>query len=432
EQARDALRYCLRTLGPRDRFGIVAFSTEAEVFRETLRPADARDDGRYFVDRLEAGGGTNIHDALQTAAAMLDGSDDGLIVFLTDGLPSIGPTDEGAIRAAVEGAAGRRVRLFAFGVGYDVNTRLLDGLARDTGALADYISPDEAIDDRIAAFFDKIRFPVMTGLALDFGGAEAVAVVPGALPDLYRGQQLVVAGRYGRPGAATVTLRGTVEGEPTARRYRFDWPARERERDYVARLWATRRVGQLLEAIRLHGESDELKDEVVALAKEFGLVTPYTSYLVLEDDALANAPQQVRAREEGRMLDQAAPAAEALTQTSGRGAVAVSKQIRQMQEAEAAAPPPPAGIAHVAGRTLRQQPDGAWVDVEFDDAQHTPVRLRFASDAYFAFLRLHPEALPFARLGDAVTFFFEGRYVQVGEVEDDGLGAARLRALFGG
>ncbi len=430
QQARDALRYCLRHLGARDRFGLVAFSTDVDAFRDDLRPASARDDALYFVDQLEASGGTNIHEALLAAARMLEGNDDGLIVFLTDGLPSVGTTDETRIRAGVQEALGGNVRLFSFGVGYDVNTRLLDGLSAASGAFAAYISPEENIEARIAAFFDKVRAPVMTDLALTFDGADAYALAPAALPNLYKGTPLIVAGRYRRPGQATLTLRGRLEGREETTRFTFRFPEAERERDFVARLWATRRVGQLLEEIRLHGENDELKKEVVALAKEFGLVTPYTSYLVQEEEMMADD----RRLDADRMLDRMAapaPSEAAMRSNTGREAVGASKKIRAMQEVDQAPAQHLAGVTVIQGQMLQRQPDGAWINPDFAPEKGKLVQIKFASDAYFTFLRLYPDARAFAQLGQQVTFAFQGQFVQIGEEGAETITEAALRKVFG-
>ena len=440
QQARDALRYCLSHLGSRDRFGLVAFSTDVDAFRQALRPASARDDALYFVDQLEAHGGTNINDALLAAARMLDDSENGLIVFLTDGLPSVGETKEGAIRANVEAVSGGKVRLFSFGVGYDVNTRLLDGLSGATGAFADYISPEENIEARVGTFFDKVRFPVMTDLALRFEGADAYALAPGALPNLYKGSGLIVAGRYRQAGEATVMLQGRLEGERTTKRYRFRFPERERERDFVARLWATRRVGQLLEAIRLNGEDKELKEETIALAKEFGLVTPYTSYLVQENEPIAGRIRLSGGRfqafsveaddlEEVVVASDRPASSRARRATTGQAAVEMSKMSSAMQQAEAAPLPEAGGYAVVQGRMLAQATDSAWIDEDFDAAAER-VQIQFASEAYFAFLRQYPEARDFAQLGNDVTFFFKGRFVQLGAEGETSMSEARLQTLF--
>lgn len=428
DQAKDALRYCLNRLGERDRFGLVAFSSDVDVFRDQLATPAARDDARYFVDQLEARGGTNIHAALLEAVAMLRESERGMIIFLTDGLPSSGVTDEGAIRKAVAEANTQGVRIFAFGVGYDVNTRLLDGLARESDAFADYISPEENIEERVGTFYDKVRYPVMTDLSFRFDGADAYAFAPAALPDLYRGGQIILAGRYRRPGATRLTLRGTIAGRERTLTYDFRLPEAERERDFIARLWATRRVGQLLDDLRLHGENAELKEEVIALAKEFGLVTPYTSYLVQEDESFTN----LRPRRDGIGFQSAmpAPAAEkAMDATTGAVAVQLSRSIRTMQEAEVAPEAAAPGLVAVNGRTLRQEGEGAWMDVDFDAEKDEAVQIKFASEAYFAFLRMYPEARAFAKLGAQVTFRFGNGYVRIGEDGREQMSEAELRAL---
>lgn len=348
------------------------------------------------------------------------------MIFLTDGLPSVGVTDEGAIRREVADANREDVRLFSFGVGYDVNTRLLDGLSQSSGAFADYISPDENIEERVSTFYEKVRYPFLTDLELEIGGVDAYALAPGRLPDLYRGGQLVLAGRYRRPGRGTLTLRGRLGEEAQTLTYRFRFPERERERDFVARLWATRRVGALLDEIRLHGESEELKEEIVALAKEFGLVTPYTSYLVREEEMMVQA--QPGGRRAGAVQLQGAPAAaDALQETSGEAAVQMSKSIRAMQEARVASETAPAGLVAVQGRTMQQTSEGTWVDLDFDPEEDRPLKIQFASDAYFTLLRLYPEARAFARLGGKVIFQLGDTFVQIGEEGED-LGEDELRA----
>ncbi len=411
-QAQDALRYCLSHLGANDRFGVVAFSSDLDVFRQDLRPASTHEDALYFVDQLEARGGTNIHAALLKAAQLLEDSERGLVLFLTDGLPSVGTTDEEKIRTDVAEALSANTRLFAFGVGYDVNTRLLDGLADERGTFADYISPDEKIDARIASFFDKVRHPVLTDVSLDFDGGRVYALAPNALPDLYKGSQLILAGRYRQPGQTHLTLRGTLDGQSIRRTYRFTLPETQREQAFVGRLWATRRVGYLLDQIRLHGENVELKQEVIALAKEFGLVTPYTSYLVQEEefaDARPNESNGLRSLS----LDSFRAGMDA---TSGESAVAASRQIRAYKEADTPSPASPTGRAIIDGRTMQQTQNGTWLDTDMP-ANATLIQVAFGSEGYFALLRAFPEARAFSRLGASITFTLHGRWIQIG---DDG------------
>jgi Ca-activated chloride channel homolog len=345
-----------------------------------------------------------------------------MIVFLTDGLPTTGVTGEAEIRRNVAQANTANLRVFSFGVGYDVNTRLLDGISREFGAFSDYISPEENIEERIGSFYDRVRYPVLTDLQFTLEGPDGYAFAPARLPDLYKDGQLILAGRYRRPGAATLTLTGTAAGRQTRRSYALQLPELEREREFVARLWATRRVGHLLDEIRMNGENDELKDEVVALAKEFGLVTPYTSYLVQEDEPVAiDLPGSQRPfltpgiiPSSGRPRAEAAPPpGERMMATSGRDAVRMSQSIRAMQDADAAHPGEQSGLVAVKGRTLQLGSDGVWTDLEFDREKHPVERIEMASDAYFALLREHPEARDFARLGKKVIFRLDERYIEI-------------------
>jgi len=443
QQAKAALRYCLQRLGPRDRFGLVTFSSEARKFRESLAAIEIRDDALYHVDRLEASGGTNINEALLAATDLLHNSERGnsMIIFLTDGLPSTGIQDEGAIRRNIKDANRSGVRVFSFGVGFDVNTRLLDGLAKESNAFSDYISPQENIEEKVSNFYEKVRYPVMSNIEYSFRGVEAHALSPQRLPDLFKGGQIILAGRYRDGGRATLVLRGQVGNERQELQYDFAFPRQERERDFVARLWATRHVGDLLDEIRLQGENAELKNEVIALAKEFGLVTPYTSYLVQEEEQLTwrerrdDRLQIMPSAGSGRRMEApqavVAPDLSTMQEASGAGAVQMSKSIRAMKSADVApeAESPNPGLISIKGNTLRRQSDGAWVDGDYKAGDAT-IKLAFASEAYFTFLRVFPEAREFCKLGNKVIFKFRGKFVQIGDSGEKQMSEVKLREIF--
>ncbi|MDZ7267023.1 MAG: VIT and VWA domain-containing protein [candidate division KSB1 bacterium] len=428
-QAKAALRYCLQRLGERDRFGLVTFSSEVRLFRPALAEASARDDALWHLDRLEATGGTDINAALRAAHQLLRESDAGrgMIIFLTDGLPSTGVQDEGQIRRNLQHANRNDVRLFSFGVGFDVNTRLLDGLSHDHHAFADYITPQENIEERVARFYEKVRYPVMSNLSCEFRGADVRFLSPRHLPDLFKGGQIILTGRYHEAGHASLTLRGRVGEQRQTLQYEFDFPPRERQREFVARLWATRRVGDLLEEIRLNGESAELTNEVISLAKEFGLVTPYTSYLVREEEQVISPTVPL-----GRLRSREKPSAPApsdqmlMPAVSGADAVFMSKAIREMQEAAVVMANGHVHVTVIQGRTMIQQAGGLWVDEEFKPALAT-VKLPFASTSYFTFLRLFPQAGEFCRLGRKVIFKWRETFVEIGEQGEPELGEIALR-----
>ena len=437
-QAKAALRYCLQRLGERDRFGVVTFSSEARHFRSELAGIDAREDALWHIDKLEATGGTNINEALRAALDLLHEStpEQSMIIFLTDGLPTNGVTDEGEIRRNFKQAQRGKVKLFAFGVGFDVNTRLLDGLAKENHAFADYIAPQENIEERVSTFYEKVRYPLLSNLEYEFRGADVRLLSPNRLPDLFKGGQIILAGRYHTAGRATLHLRGQANARRQSLQYDCNFPEREREREFVARLWATRRVGDLLEDLRMNGENVELKDEVIALAKEFGLVTPYTSYLVQEEEGLQ--PVSLRSSAPRTLQKMHAPPESAptvarafsnMSQTSGADAVAMSKSIREMKQAEVVAETKTTQAKTIRGRVLTLSSEGVWRDHEYRSGT-TTIKLAFASEAYFTFLRLYPEAREFCKLGKNVLFKFHGQFVEIGEGGEKQMSEEKLRAAF--
>jgi Ca-activated chloride channel family protein len=297
EQARNALKYCLRNLDSHDRFALINFATTVNTHTHGLVPASKKylDRARESVDRLEAVGSTNISEALSTALAMRtkDAGRCFTVVFFTDGQPTIGETNPDKIIQDVVARNTANTRIFTFGVGDDVNAVLLDQLAEKTRAVSTYVRETEDIEAKVSALYSKISNPVLTNLKLSVGSKVTVAeVYPPQLPDLFHGGQLVVLGRYKGHGHASVTLTGKVGNEMKEFVYEANFPSKTKvEKGFVEDLWARRKVGYLLDQIRVHGENKEVVTEVVALAKKHGITTPYTSYLVVPDNVpVANAP----------------------------------------------------------------------------------------------------------------------------------------------
>jgi uncharacterized protein YegL len=285
EQAKGALRYFVSKLKDEDEFNIVAFSTEARLWKSSLTQANAemRKDAEQFIDGLGANGGTNIHDALTSAlTAQPKQGNVPMLVFLTDGLASVGIQQPKEILAAVKKANAHETRIFAFGVGNDVNTFLIDSLCEETRGTRDYVAPQENIEVKVSALFDKIAHPVLSDLKLECAQVEWDRMAPSRLPDLFLGEQLVVAGRYKQPGDYAIRLHG--RSGDTKRIFTFDAGfAKDGEgQDFVPSIWAQRRVGFLLDQMRLHGQNGELINEIKILAEKHGIVTPYSSQLVLE------------------------------------------------------------------------------------------------------------------------------------------------------
>lgn len=467
EQARKALRFCVENLNEGDRFEILRFSTEIERLFDGLVEATKPNRARAteFIERLKPIGGTAIDEALKRALALKSEvrgpkSDDRpfVVIFLTDGKPTVGTTDEQQIVANVKRTNESRTRVFCFGIGTDVNTHLLDKIAEETRAASQYVLPDEDLEVKVSNFFAKIKDPVLANPTLKFTGAVRVSrLYPSPLPDLFRGDQLLLVGRYSGQGDAAVTLEGTSRGATRRFTYEVSFPRMAEGHEFVPRLWATRRVGYLLDEIRLHGENAELKDEVTELARKYGIVTPYTAYLIVEDEdrrqvplAMQSLPQLYgdrAARREaadnwqafnaardgvqavaGARYGLALRAANAPAAASAQAAVEAHRGLgldsRGSAPAVSSLPPEDSRVRlaqaaqqnqFVAGRNFFQN-DKQWIEAEIQNHQNAPrQRIQFGSSEYFAFAATHPRALPWLALGQNVQFLLDGTIIEIHE-----------------
>jgi Ca-activated chloride channel family protein len=298
-QAKKALQFCVENLNESDRFEILRFSTEVEPLFDKLAAASDENRARAqtFIKELKPTGGTAIDEALRKSLSLRPEKGDRpyVIVFLTDGLPTVGRTDENQILDGVTKANTSNTRIFCFGIGTDVNTHLLDRLTEETRAFSQYVLPEEDIEIKVSNFFAKIKEPVLASPQLHFPeSAHVTKLYPSPIPDLFKGEQLVVAGRYAGKGEGAIEIEGTVNGETKRFSYKSRFPDEAADHEFIPRLWATRRVGYLLDEIRLRGENKELKDEVSELARKYSIVTPYTAYLIMEDERQRGVAQNVR------------------------------------------------------------------------------------------------------------------------------------------
>jgi len=410
EQAKAALTTILNRLNPEDRFTIVEFSTGVRTYRDALLPASEAASAVTWVSGLEATGGTDIDGALKKALSLVDTASErpAYLLFLTDGLPTEGEVQVPAILDNVQAAAPAGIRLFSFGVGYDVDTILLDTIAQQNHGASSYVQPGEAIDEAVGELYSKIGTPVLTDVTLTMEGAQIEELYPTPMPDLYAGSQTVITGRYRAGGPVTIVLKGMVNGEPQTFTYEGQLLVTGGGLDSLPRLWATRKIGYLLTQIRLYGENSEWIQAIVDLSVRYGIVTPYTSYLLTEDDILTSTGRaSAAANQEEAMAQSTAPAS---------GVAAVGQSADEAQLAGGAggdAAPAPSSAEYadqviVIGSRAFLLVDGVWTETTFDPSTMSTVKVQFLSDDYFALLAAHPDlAEPFA-LGERVIAFSNG------------------------
>jgi Ca-activated chloride channel family protein len=417
EKAKNALLFGIQTLRDGDRFNVINFAGEEHLMEGGLinANADGKRRGNEFVNRLTPNGGTNINDALRAALRQFDSSDrPKMLVFLTDGNPTIG---ERSVEQIIKNAAEIKVnglRLFNFGVGYDVNTTLLDKLASQNGGTADYVEPSEDLEVKVSNFFSKVSSPVLTDIDLDFGGVQTDLVYPRQFGDIFKGTQLTLIGRYRNVNDLNnivLRLRGKSGRETRSFEFRnLDFPIRAEKNDFLPRLWATRRVGWLIEQVRANGENKELRDEIVDLGTRYGIVTPYTSYLAT-DGSERNQPQRA-----DRMP---APKSTPM-ESSGRGAVLASKDAREKQNVvtvdeddNKSGRIDRKSIAKIGVKTFYLE-NGVWIDGEFkESSKMSETKLKFMSSEYFDLISADKELARYLSVGEELVIVWKGKVYRI-------------------
>ena len=375
EQAKEAAKFVLNNLKEGDTFNIVAYDSSVESFKPELQKFDdeTRKAAQGFIEGIYAGGSTNIDGAITTAMGMLkDDSRPNYVVFLTDGLPTTGETNEAKIAANAKQNNKVRARMVNFGVGYDVNSRLLDRMSRENFGQSEYVRPDENIEASVSRLYGKMSAPVMTNVAVkvEVDAADANPAVSRVYPkevyDVFAGDQLVLVGRYKKPGGAKVTITGKIGTEEK----KFDFPgtlvdkSNDQSFGFVEKLWALRRVGEILDELDLKGKNDELVSELVSLATKHGILTPYTSFLA-DENATPQQLADTRANVElaRRGLDR-------LGEAEGRAGVAqrtVKEELRSAGGVPAASAPGGFGGASLRARSLDSAADRPAVGLQIRD-----------------------------------------------------------------
>jgi len=330
DQARAAAVQVVEGLEEGEFFNLIIYNEAVEPFAE--KPVIVNRDNlmraRKFIEAIRVSGGTNIHGALQEAIAQpVRKGIVPIVLFLTDGLPTIGETSEKRIREKARDSNRNRRRIFTFGVGVDVNTPLLSRLADDSRATATYVLPKEKVEVKVASVFRRLSGPVLSFPRLKVVTRDGKPVphriddlVPHQLPDFFSSDQIIVTGRY--RGSEPLEFRLTGDDGERRRKFTFAFRPGEKRNPFVPRLWAMRKIAVLTEALRdlgadsalngLTGDNvdrndprvKELVNEIVRLSTEHGILSEYTAFLALEGEVFR--PEERRAALAAGNFDQRA------------------------------------------------------------------------------------------------------------------------------
>ena len=434
EQARAAGKQLLATLRPSDRFRLVDFSSDVHTFRDDFVSASAdnvREAMRYF-DALEANGGTNIEGALREA---LRGSTPAgrlpLVLFVTDGAPTIGERSPEGL-AAIAAPIRRDARIFTFGLGADVNVALLEQLALDGRGTSQFVRPDESVERMVGVVADRLVDPVLTDVRVHTDGNIRLArMLPQQATDIFADRDLVLLARYSGHGSTRIVVEGKRRGEPVRWESTVDFPDRERDNPFVARLWATQRVGFLSAEKRKSGGNAEIDDEIRALGERYGIPTEFTSYLVVEPRVAVGATAGNVGRlnsvvATGAAAPQAASADARFEQAKAASAQRMTRTIA-VADSMMSAGERNDGTRRIDGRTFVLR-DGVWTDARFKpDMKKTMIKP--FSKAYFDVIDQLPELRAAFALGEKVVVVGKTRAIELSDSGVSEMSASALAAL---
>jgi len=444
EQAKKALLFCVENLNANDKFEIIKFSTEASALfqKREIATTENRKKAVEYINQLRSIGGTNVEEALQMA--LTEKPNEGrphFIVFITDGKPTIGETNQELLLAKIKTNNTENIRIFTFGIGDDINTHLLDKITEETNAYRSYIAPNEDIEIAISNFYTKVNSPVLTNVKVTISSSAGVyEMFPKEIPDIFRGSSVTLMGRFKNEGRVTITVTGNVNGEDKVISYNTEFKAGLKY-EFIPPLWATRNIGYLLDQIRLNGENKELVDEVVRLAKLYGIITPYTSFLILEDEAINISQNVIRPTDvifynrssNSDFLLQNQAEYKLMEQEEGAGSVRSSSEVQNMRNVANSSQTLQGAsrmvytdrngveqnfanqVENIQGRAVYQN-GNEWIDLyvqQQPDLQRE--RIKFASEEYFKLLNSNPEVSDFLSLGQNVRFVYSNKIYEIYE-----------------
>jgi Ca-activated chloride channel homolog len=282
--SRNVVDSFVTALSAEDRFEIMTFNNvpQMEFQKLTAVNDESQKMAREFLASQRAKGGTVLRPAVMTAYKYKDGDRPLNVVILSDGMTE---NKEQAELLSLISSAPSGTRVFCIGIGNEVNRPLLKQLAEGAGGLAAFVSQEDDFGRQSQAFRRKLMRPVATNVSVLIDGVETYDVSPESLPDLFYGSPLRLFGRYKKSGLANITVKAEIMGQPISQTVQFDLPEVESGNPEIERMWAFNRMGQLMDGMRMNGQSQAAIQKIISLCEGYSLVSEYASFIVLENDA---------------------------------------------------------------------------------------------------------------------------------------------------
>jgi Ca-activated chloride channel family protein len=419
EQNKKALRYLINAMPACDNFNIVQFNTDVDSFKEKLVVAtdNNKKAALSYINDLESRGGTNIGDALKTANTMLIANSNRptYLVLMTDGEPTVGETNEAQLLKTV--SKKDNVRIFDFGVGYDINTKLLNKLAAQHHGIAQYIEPNENIETVLSQFYDKIKSPVLSNIKITYQNIEVKDIYPKEVTDIFAGSQVLLLGKYKKSGNASVQLTGNINHIAKSYTFPLNFAATDVGHTYLPRLWAMRRIGHLTDIAQQNGNTKEVVDEIISLSKKYGIISEYTSFLVTEPNASFNRGVQPPLSIVTPMMPSPSGRIKADLSRDAVGQVAVTKAKKmeslKQSTALAASYEKDTHVKYAEDKTFVLQ-NNFWVDTSYDAHKIAKLEtITFGSSEYFDLLKQNPSISKYLAVAAQVIFVYKNHAYKI-------------------
>jgi hypothetical protein len=359
----------------------------------------------------------------------------GLVLFVTDGEPTVGERNPEAIAARVNRLRGER-RIFSFGVGADLNAALVERLALEGRGTAQFVRPEEDVERAVSIVASRLTNPVVTNLRVFADGVRLVRRHPSVPSDIFAGQDFVLLTRYDGSGTARLRFEGESATGPISWTSRVEFPSSKRENAFIARLWATQRIGYLSAEKRRNGPSREIDNEIRELGEKYSIPTEFTSYLVVEPGMRLDG-RGVVGTGAGAVGRRARPEAAPVTVSGGVARGTEFEAARDAAKQRSATNLAVAEETDLSASSRDKRRVGTrtfaltgetWTDLRKLDTSNV-VKVKAFSDAYFKLMDTIPELRDIFALGDKVRVSGRSVTIEIGTTGTESMGSAELERI---